>query len=242
MRHHVDHRGVVGAGIDRADQLDDHLARPEERLRLAVAEVADAPDLEPELARTPAIVRSGSSVNTTRWSSSERAVRVRRRLDGRGTSPSVQPAIPVSPTPVCIARDRAATHRRRRPRSRPPATRRRRPTTSRPISAGALIGGRSHSTSSARRSSLGSTLSRESARQAEHDLFDPDRRVVLELARVGNGAERNDAQRLRIAAARLARPLEVGERGPHAGATDRDPAVGVLRHVPRTASVRPRRR
>ena len=39
----------VAVAVDRADELDDHLTGPEERLRLAVAEIADPSNLQAEL-------------------------------------------------------------------------------------------------------------------------------------------------------------------------------------------------
>ena len=47
--------------------------------------------------------------------------------------------------------------------------------------------------------------SRVRGREPQHDLGDADRRVVLDLAGIGNRAERHDAQRRRIAIARFAR-------------------------------------
>ena len=80
------------------------------------------------------------------------------------------------------------------------------------------------------------------ARQAQHDLGDADRLVVLELARVGHGAERHDLQRRRIAADGFARAV----RGRAARRARRRRRSGSsrrrTRRCARTASVRARRR
>ena len=64
-------------------------------------------------------------------------------------------------------------------------------------------------TSGAYSSRIGSTRSALPAREAQHHLGDADRLVVLELAGVGDGAERDDPQRRGITPDRFARALQI---------------------------------
>ena len=107
-------------------------------------------------------------------------------------------------------------------------------------SVGATVARRlAHEISFAHSSRMGSTTSAGGAGHAEDALGHADGREVLELARVGDRAERHDLEGGRIAPG-LARPrgASSGMAVRQAGAADRHPAVGVLGDVARTAWVR----
>ena len=78
---------------------------------------------------------------------------------------------------------------------------------------------------------LGQDPFARAGRQAQHDLGDADRLVVLELARIREPCRTGRSAASRDRGRALRTRGEIGQRGAHARTADRDPAVGVLGDV-----------
>src|SRR5688572_3444155 len=68
-------------------------------------------------------------------------------------------------------------------------------------------------------------------RYTQHDFGAAGRGVIVQLARVGEYAERHDVRGGEVATARLVRRTEITERSAQPRAADGDPAVAVLGNV-----------